>query len=147
MVKERYRGGGDEPADDAAPTDDDADDREGAFREAVDRMVAAGRDLGDRAADVARDDDVKEQAKQAAATLNDAINVTVNLIGDQVGGFFNRKKGSADARCRGAKRPGEIDLGADSVSRRSETIRAQIVLPAARSLRSLPGPGAQSVGT
>jgi hypothetical protein len=90
MVKDRYRAG-DEPAGDATPIDDD-DDREGAFREAVDRLVAAGRDLGDRAADVARDDDVKEQAKQAAANLNDAINVTVNLIGDQVTGFLNRKK-------------------------------------------------------
>jgi hypothetical protein len=92
MVKERYRGG-DEPAEDAAPTEvEDDDDREGAFREAVDRLVAAGRNLGDRAADVARDDEVKEQAKQAAANLNDAINVTVNLIGDQVTGFMNRKK-------------------------------------------------------
>ncbi len=93
MVKERYRGGGEEPAADTAPADSD-DDREGAFREAVDRLVAAGRDLGDRAADVARDDEVKEQAKEAAATLNDAINATVNLIGDQVHGFLNRKKGA-----------------------------------------------------
>ena len=117
MVKERYRSSGDEPAADAAPADSD-DDREGAFREAVDRLVAAGRDVGDRAADVARDDEVKEQAKEAAATLNDAINATVNLIGDQVSGFLNRKKG------RGAERPGEDDLGADRPT--TETERAQI---------------------
>ncbi len=118
MVKERYRGGGDdEPAGDATPADaDDDDDREGAFREAVDRLVAAGRDLGDRAADVARDDDVKEQAKEAAATLNDAINATVTLIGDQVSGFLNRKKGPPPevpgSEVPGSEAIGEIDLGA-----------------------------------
>ena len=43
-------------------------------------------------ADVARDDEVKAQAKRATASLNDALSATVNLIGDEVGGLFGRAK-------------------------------------------------------
>jgi hypothetical protein len=88
MMKERYQGAGDEEPDVAAPKVDAG----AALREAVDRLVAAGRDLGDRAADVARDDEVKAQAKRAAASLNDALSATVDLIGEEVGGLFKRSK-------------------------------------------------------
>ena len=39
---------------------------------------------------MARDDDVKAQARQAAASLNDALSATVNMIGEQVGELFKR---------------------------------------------------------
>jgi hypothetical protein len=61
-----------------------------ALREAFERLVAAGRDVGQRAVDVLRDDDVKAQARQAATALNDALSATVDLIGREVGGFFGR---------------------------------------------------------
>ena len=88
MMKERYRGAADaEPEADAAGGDHEAG---AALKGAFDRLVAAVREVGERAADVARDDDVKTQARQAAASLNDALSATVNMIGEQVGGLFRR---------------------------------------------------------
>jgi hypothetical protein len=92
MMKERYEGAsGDESGDAVTPVG--ASDAGPALRDAFDRLVAAGRDLGDRAADIARDDDLRAQAKRAAASLNDALSATVDLIGEEVGGLFSRSKG------------------------------------------------------
>ena len=77
------------PAEDAAAGE--------ALREAFERFVAAGHDVGQRAVDVLRDDEVKEQARQAATALNDALSATSDLIGREVGALFNR----------GDKRPDE----------------------------------------
>ena len=93
MMKERYQtadeGGAGDAAAAAGAQDDDA-----ALRAAFAKLVAAGREFGDRAVDVARDDDVKAQAKRVAASLNDAVSATVDLIGEQVDGLFNRSKGN-----------------------------------------------------
>jgi hypothetical protein len=86
-MKDRYRGAGEGDRDDEAVV---GDEDSAALRNAFDRVVSAVRDLGDRAADVARDDEVKAQARQAAASLNDALSTTVNVIGEQVGGLFKR---------------------------------------------------------
>ena len=93
MMKERYQttdagGAGDAAAAASAQADD------AALRAAFAKLVAAGREFGDRAVDVARDDDVKAQAKRVAASLNDAVSATVDLIGEQVDGLFNRSKGN-----------------------------------------------------
>ena len=97
MMKERYQGAsGDEAGVDASGGGES--DAGAALRNAFDRLVAAGRELGDRAADVARDDDVRAQAKLAAASLNDALSATVDLIGEEVGGFFRRSKGDGSSR-------------------------------------------------
>jgi len=88
LMKERYQGAGEETATAAADTPEAG----AALREAYDRLLTAARDLGDRAADVARDEDVKTQAKRAASSLNEALSTTVNLIGDQVGGLFKRSR-------------------------------------------------------
>jgi|SoiMethySBSTD1v2_1073268.scaffolds.fasta_scaffold184780_2 hypothetical protein len=85
LMKERFEGdeaGRSSPAEDTAGSE--------ALREAFDRLVAAGRDVGQRAVEVLRDDDVKAQAKQAATALNDALSATVDLIGREVGGLFGR---------------------------------------------------------
>jgi hypothetical protein len=95
MMKERYHG---EAAEGAAPGEHAQPgkrDASAALHEAFDKLIAAGREFGDRAADVARDDDVKAEAKRAAASLNDALSATVDLIGEQVGGLFKRSKGGA----------------------------------------------------
>jgi hypothetical protein len=91
MMKERYETASAEEAGDAAAAASAQNDR-AAVRDAFDRLITAGREFGDRAVDVARDDDVKAQAKRAAASLNDAVSATVELIGEQVGGLFNRTK-------------------------------------------------------
>jgi hypothetical protein len=87
LMKERFAVEVDE-AGQPEPTEDTAGGE--ALREAFERFVAAGRDVGQRAVDVLRDDDVKVQAKQAATALNDALSATVDLIGREVGGFFGR---------------------------------------------------------
>jgi hypothetical protein len=93
MMKERYQatneGGSGETATAASAKEDEA-----ALREALDKLVAAGREFGDRAVDVARDDEVKAQAKRVAASLNDAVSATVDLIGEHVDGLVDRLKGN-----------------------------------------------------
>jgi hypothetical protein len=76
-----------------------------ALRESFERFVAAGRDVGQRAVDVLRDDEVRAQAKQAATALNDALSATVDLIGREVGGLFGH----------GDKRPDETRPADDPV--------------------------------
>ncbi len=97
LMKERYESARDDNVADAdtdADSDTDAErERGAALREAFDRLVSAGRDFGDRAADVARDDDIKVQARHAAARLNDALSATVDTIGEHVGGLFKKSTG------------------------------------------------------
>ena len=97
MMKERYQGAGDDEPEDSA-TASSAADKSDALRDAFEHLVAAGRELGDRAADVARDDEIREQAKRAATSLNDALSATVDLIGEEVGGLFRRSKGDGASR-------------------------------------------------
>lgn len=92
MMKERFEA--DESAQPLPPEDSAAGE---ALREAFERLVAAGRDVGQRAVDVLRDDDVKAQARQAATALNDALSATVDLIGREVSGLFGRGDRRPDA--------------------------------------------------
>jgi len=91
-MKERYRGADQEGA--SGPSDAGASEE--GLRDAFERFVSAGRDVGQRAAEVVRDADVNAQAKHAASTLNDALSATVDMIGREVGGWFGRSEGGAD---------------------------------------------------
>ena len=93
MMKERYQDAGEVETDQSA-TAGAASESDAAFRQAFERVVAAGREVGDRAVDVARDDDVKVQAKRAASSLNDALSATMDFLGEEVGGFFRRNRGN-----------------------------------------------------
>ena len=93
MMKERYKDTGDN-GETATVGGADAD---AAFRQAFERLVAAGRELGARAAEVARDDDIRAQAKRATSSLSDALSTTMNFLGEEVGGFFKRTKGDGDS--------------------------------------------------
>ena len=93
MMKERYQAANAGEAGDTVAAAGAQRD-EAALREAFDKLVAAGREFGDRAVDVARDDDVKAQAKHVAASLNDAVSASVELLGEHVDGLFNRSKGN-----------------------------------------------------
>lgn len=87
VVKERYQG----HAADSAP-DADRATAEAGVRAAFERLLAAGREFGDRIADVVAGDEVRAQAKQTGQRLNDAMTTTADLLGDQVRGVF---KGAA----------------------------------------------------
>lgn len=93
LMKERYRAADADEVGDGAPATAEANDDDVALRAAFDKLIAAGREFGDRAVDVARDEDVKAQAKQVSASLNEAVSATVALLGEHVDGLFNRSKG------------------------------------------------------
>lgn len=90
MMKERYQDSGDNGE---TATVGGASDADAAFRQAFERLVVAGRELGARAAEVARDDDIRAQAKRATSSLSDALSATMNFLGEEVGGFVGRTKG------------------------------------------------------
>ena len=90
-MKERYQAADADEAGDAAPAAGTRDD-DAALRAALDKLVAAGREFGDRAVDVARDDHVKAQARRVSASLNEAMSATVELLKERVDGLFNRPK-------------------------------------------------------
>ncbi len=128
-LKERYESG---PASSAATpeqqaaaaadgttaddTTDRASDPTAALRDAFDQLLAAGRQFGDRAASLVRDDEVKAQARHVASSLNSALEATVEQIGQEVRGFFKGRHGDdesidtsehADDTSAGAT-PGEV---------------------------------------
>ncbi len=76
-------------------------------RAALDRVVDAGRELGDRIAGTVAGDDVKSQAKQALHALNQAFSTTVEIVGDQLNSVVrrsplrSREPSSADAHTEG----------------------------------------------
>src|SRR6476660_634169 len=77
-MRERYRQEGDDAPSDAAESDVAGAQR---LRKAFERLVAAGRDVGQRSMDVVLDADVNALAKDAARALNDALAATVDMIG------------------------------------------------------------------
>ena len=93
VMRDRYHGGTDD-APGPAGTGTAADTGTAAgferLREAFERLVEAGRDVGQRSVDVLRDADVNAQAKDAARFLNDALSATVDMIGNEVGQWFGR---------------------------------------------------------
>jgi hypothetical protein len=84
-IKERYEGDDPPPRPDAAAAGFDD-----ALRAAFERFVAAGREIGQRAVEVARDPQVGTQARQFADRLEDALSATVDTIGREVEGWFRR---------------------------------------------------------
>jgi predicted RNA-binding Zn ribbon-like protein len=81
-MKERYTGA-------EAPAGTSTGESAAGLRDAIERLVAAGRDVGQRAADVARDDGVNAQIKHAATALNEALSATVDTIGREVASWFS----------------------------------------------------------
>ena len=116
VMRDRYRGG----TDDAPVTADtgtaaDAGTAAGfeRLREAFERLVEAGRDVGQRSVDVVRDADVNAQAKDAARSLNDALSATVDMIGHEVGQWFGRGETTSTTVTSDASGPDEAHSDAD----------------------------------
>jgi hypothetical protein len=89
-MKDRYRSTDQEVGSDKSEAEEEG------LREAFERFVTAGRDVGQRAVDVVRDADVNAQAKHAATALNDALSATVDMIGREVAGWFGRAEATDD---------------------------------------------------
>jgi hypothetical protein len=78
-IQDRLR---DAPAGDGEPGD--RAEHDAALRSALDRLVEAGKELGERLGDVAHDDEVKRRAKAASASLDAALRATVELVSGKV---------------------------------------------------------------
>ena len=92
VMKEQYQG----HTSDSAPDADRADAAEG-VRAAFERLLAAGRDFGDRIADVVTADEVRDQAKQTGQRLNEATTTSADVLGEQLRGVFKRVGRRSDA--------------------------------------------------
>ena len=108
VMRDRYRGGADDTPG-AADTATAADTGTAAgierLREAFERLVEAGRDVGQRSVDVVRDADVAAQAKDAASSVNDALSATVDMIGHEVGQWFGRGETTSNTATSDASEP------------------------------------------
>ena len=60
------------------------------FGDAFEQLGAALRELGRKLTGVVNDDDLRDQAKQAAQTFDGALSKTVDTVGDQVEGLVRR---------------------------------------------------------
>lgn len=76
------------PAEPREPTEAATD----AMREALDRLVAAGRELGDRVSEIAHDDEVRDTARGTARSLDDALRATVDLIATEIDQFVRSRR-------------------------------------------------------
>jgi hypothetical protein len=134
VMKERYEG----HAPDSAP-DADRADADAGVRAAFERLLAAGREFGDRIADVVTGDDVRAQAKQTGQRLNDAMTTTADLLGDQVRGVFKgvgRRSDPVDTVAEDAT----VESQVDSTERAANTGR-EAAEPGRSDERTDDGPG------
>jgi hypothetical protein len=81
-------------AADAVDASTDDDDDRSALRDAIDKLKAAAKDFGDKAATVVKDPEVRAHTKDAAHSLNAALSATVDQIGGEVDSLVKRAKGS-----------------------------------------------------
>jgi hypothetical protein len=84
-MKEKMRAEdeGPEPAQELAAAGD-------ALRDALDRLIAAASDVGQRTVGLVRDEDVRGRVKDVATSLNEALSATVDLVGREVAAMFRR---------------------------------------------------------
>jgi hypothetical protein len=101
----------------------------GGVRATLDRVVDAGRDLGEKIVGTVADEDVKSQARQVLHALNEALSATVEIVGEQLSSVVKR----SPARSRESASPDSEDEGAETVLDATEPMGAPGGSPAAGS--------------
>jgi hypothetical protein len=61
-----------------------------ALRDALDRLIAAASDVGQRTVGLVRDEDVRGRVREVATSLEEALSATVDLVGREVSALFRR---------------------------------------------------------
>lgn len=79
---------------------------ETAFRAALETVVAAAREFGERAADIVKDPELKAQAKLAIGSLNAALTATADQVGEDVRGLLKRASTKGATEDRAPEPPG-----------------------------------------
>jgi hypothetical protein len=74
-------------------TDADAKGDSGTVRDALDTVLAAVKELGEKASTLVKDPEVRSHTKDVAQSLTDALSATVDQIGDEVGSLVKKAKG------------------------------------------------------
>jgi enamine deaminase RidA (YjgF/YER057c/UK114 family) len=67
------------------------------IKAALDEVVAATKQLGERIGDAARDDEVRTSAKDTMSSLDEALRSTVDLIAERIEGVVKRSGPKSDA--------------------------------------------------
>jgi len=89
------------------------------FGEAFEQLGTALKELGKKLSGVVNDEDLRDQAKQAAASLDGALSKTVDTVGDQVDSLVRKvtKRGpkKADDDTAPIDVPGDDDTDSDII--------------------------------
>ena len=86
IMQERVTGADEAPGDAGAGRDAP----ESALRSALENIVAAARQLGERANEIVTDPEVKAQTRHAIDSLTAALSATADEVGDDVRGLLKR---------------------------------------------------------
>lgn len=87
------------PEADTATPERDADGKgdSGTVRDALDTVLAAVKELGEKASTLVKDPEVRSHTKDVAQSLTEALSATVDQIGDEVGSLVKKAKGGGGA--------------------------------------------------
>jgi hypothetical protein len=61
-----------------------------ALGDALNRLVVAASEVGQRTVGIVRDEDVRNRVKEVATSLTEALSATVDLVGREVAAMFRR---------------------------------------------------------
>jgi hypothetical protein len=101
VVKQRYQSAETAPSAER----DDACEERAALHEALDKIVTAAQELGERAASIVHDPAVNEQTTLVARSLNEVQTASVDQIGDEVGKLLRRAKGAGSSESHDDQEP------------------------------------------
>jgi hypothetical protein len=96
------------------------------FGEAFEQLGSALKELGKKLTGVVNDEDLRDQAKQAAASLDGALSKTVDTVGDQVDSLVRKVTKRGPKKADDDTAP--IDVPADDDDTDSDIIDADVVV-------------------
>jgi len=96
------------------------------FGEAFEQLGTALKELGKKLSGVVNDEDLRDQAKQAAASLDGALTKTVDTVGDQVDSLVRKVTKRGPKKAEDDTAP--IDVPADDDDKDSDIIDADVVV-------------------
>ncbi len=96
------------------------------FGEAFEQLGTALKELGKKLSGVVNDEDLRDQAKQAAASLDGALTKTVDTVGDQVDSLVRKVTKRGPKKADDDTAP--IDVPDDDDDKDSDIIDADVVV-------------------
>jgi hypothetical protein len=97
------------------------------FGEAFEQLGTALKELGKKLSGVVNDEDLRDQAKQAAASLDGALSKTVDTVGDQVDSLVRKVTKRGPKKADDDTAPIDVPA-ADDDDKDSDIIDADVVV-------------------